>query len=56
MGIGKRINEENLRLIAGVFDDEDGTDRVVLVENFDKLQTKIDEIKESACTGIKPKN
>lgn len=50
VGIGKRINEENLRLIAGVSDDEDGTDRVVLVENFDKLQTKIEEIKESACT------
>lgn len=51
VGIGKRINEENLRLIAGVFDDEEDTDRVVQVENFDKLQTKIDEIKESACSG-----
>jgi len=50
VGIGKRINEENLRLIAGVFDDEEDTDRVVMVENFDELQTKIDEIKESACS------
>ena len=51
MGIGKRINEENLRLIAGVFDDEEDTERVIQVENFDKLHTKIDEIKESACSG-----
>ena len=54
VGIGKRIDEETLRLIAGVSDDEEDTDRVIQVENFDKLQTKMDEIKESACSG-KPK-
>ena len=53
MGIGNQIDEKNLKLIAGVFDDGD-TDQVVKVENFDQLQTKIDEIKKSACSG-KPK-
>lgn len=51
MGIGKGINRENLRLIAGVEDDEDDKNRVVQVKDFDELLKKIDDIKNSACSG-----
>lgn len=45
MGIGKDINRETLELIA--------SDKpfVVMVENFDELKDKIEEIKSKACSG-----
>ena len=45
VGIGKGVDQETLQLIAG------DVNRVVQVEDFRKLQKKIDTIKSSACSG-----
>lgn len=45
MGIGKGINPNTLQQIAGA------NNPVVMVDNFDKLQEKIQDIKSKACSG-----